>query len=93
MNEVTHAIEKEWHRKRRVHADFVTYGTIRLEFYVNKSGRIEGLRIRNRQGANAVMQDFTLNAVLDGKVPPMPDGLTQIVDNDRLHVTYDIIVY
>src|SRR5690606_10018804 len=70
MKQVKQAIETEWHRKRRAHADFVTYGTIKLEFYVNKHGQLESLQIKNRDGANAVMQDFTLNAVLDAKIPP-----------------------
>jgi outer membrane biosynthesis protein TonB len=93
MKQVTSAIEKEWHRKRRRYADFVTYGTIQLEFYLNKSGRVESLSIRNRNGANAVMQDFTLSAVLDAALPPMPADLPEIVDHDRLQITYDIIVY
>jgi hypothetical protein len=93
MKEVTSAIEKEWHRKRRRYADFVTYGTIRLEFCVNKAGKVENLTIRNRKGANAIMQDFTLNAVLDAALPPMPSDLPEIVDHDRLQITYDIIVY
>jgi outer membrane biosynthesis protein TonB len=93
MKQVTSAIEKEWHRKRRRYADFVTYGTIRLEFYVNKAGKVENLTIRNRNGANAIMQDFTLNAVLDAALPPMPADLPEIVDHDRLQITYDIIVY
>ncbi len=93
MRQVTSAIEAEWHRKRRAHADFVTYGTIKLEFYVNKRGQVESLQIKNRDGANAVMQDFTLNAVLDAKIPPMPPGLGDLMENDRMLITYDIIVY
>ncbi|MGI8603690.1 MAG: hypothetical protein ACR2OZ_11920 [Verrucomicrobiales bacterium] len=93
MKEVTSAIEREWHRKRRNYADFVTYGTIRLDFSVNKQGKIEGLSIKNRSGANAIMQDFTLNAVLDARIPPMPADLPEILDHDRLPITYDIIVY
>ncbi len=93
MKRVTTAVEKEWHRKRNQFADFVTYGTIKLEFWVDRQGRVQSLSIKNRNGANAVMQDFTLNAVLDAQIPPMPAGLTEILDNERLQITYDIIVY
>ena len=93
MKQVTSAIEKEWHRKRRVNQDFVTFGTIKLEFFVTAKGEVEDLTIKNRSGANAVMQDFTLNAVLDARIPPMPDGLTEILDRERLLISYDIIVY
>lgn len=93
IRQVTSAVEKEWHRKRRQHADFVTYGTIRLEFYVTPEGRVEDLTIKNRDGANAIMQDFTLSAVLDARIPPMPAGLPALSGRDRLLITYDIIVY
>jgi hypothetical protein len=93
MKQVTSAIEREWHRKRRVHADFVTYGTIQLEFTVNRHGKVRSLAIKNRHGANAIMQDFTLNAVLDARIPPMPPGLPEIMDHEGLQISYDIIVY
>jgi outer membrane biosynthesis protein TonB len=93
MKQVTSAIEKEWHRKRRMNRDFVTFGTIKLEFFVNARGEVQNLTIKNRSGANAVMQDFTLNAVLDAAIPPMPEGLTEILDREQLLISYDIIVY
>lgn len=93
MKQVTSAIEREWHRKRLLNRDFVTYGTIQLVFYVNAKGQVLDLSIKNRKGANPVMQDFTLNAVLDAKIPPMPPGLTDILDQERLQISYDIIVY
>lgn len=93
MKQVTSAIEREWHRKRMMNRDFVTYGTIQLVFYVNARGQVLDLAIKNREGANPIMQDFTLNAVLDAKIPPMPPGLTDILDQERLQISYDVIVY
>jgi len=93
MKQVTSAIEKEWHRKKRMNRDFVTFGTIKLEFHVDARGQVRNLSIKNRSGANAVMQDFTLNAVLDAKIPPMPEGLSEILDRELLLISYDIIVY
>ena len=93
MKQVTSAVEREWHRKRRLNRDFVTFGTIKLEFHVDARGEVHGLTIKNRSGANAVMQDFTLNAVLDATIPPMPAGLPEILDRELLLISYDIIVY
>ena len=73
--------------------DFVTFGTIKLEFHVDARGEVHDLTIKNRSGANAVMQDFTLNAVLDATIPPMPAGLSEILDRELLLISYDIIVY
>ena len=93
MKQVTSAVEREWHRKRRMNRDFVTFGTIKLEFHVDARGEVHDLTIKNRSGANAVMQDFTLNAVLDATIPPMPAGLPEILDRELLLISYDIIVY
>ena len=93
MKQVTTAVEREWHRKRRLNRDFVTFGTIKLEFHVDARGEVHDLTIKNRSGANAVMQDFTLNAVLDASIPPMPTGLPEILDRELLLISYDIIVY
>lgn len=93
MKQVTSAVEREWHRKRRMNRDFVTFGTIKLEFHVDARGEVHDLTIKNRSGANAVMQDFTLNAVLDASIPPMPAGLPEILDRELLLISYDIIVY
>jgi hypothetical protein len=93
MRSVTGAIEKLWHRKRLLNADFVTYGSIRLKFMVNQRGEVEELRIVNPDKANPVMQDFTLNAVLEAKIPKMPSDIVSILDHERLPVTYDIIIY
>ncbi len=93
MKQVTSAIEKEWHRKRRLNRDFVTFGTIKLEFHVDARGQVHNLTIKNRSGANAIMQDFTLNAVLDAQLPQMPSGLTEVLDREMLLISYDIIVY
>ncbi|MFN0126614.1 MAG: hypothetical protein ACKV19_08015 [Verrucomicrobiales bacterium] len=93
MKKVTTAIEKEWHRKRRLNRDFVTFGTIKLEFRVDARGHVHNLSIKNRSGANAIMQDFTLNAVLDAQIPPMPAGLHEVLDREMLLISYDIIVY
>ena len=93
MKAVTTAVEKEWRRKRRTYADFVSYGVIRLEFNVTRQGKVRDLRILNRNGANAVMQNFTLNAVLDAAIPPMPADLPEFQNQDLMKISYNIVVY
>lgn len=93
MRKITSSIEKEWHKKRVAKADFVTYGNIRLKFFVNNQGKVEDLRIVGPGGANAVMQDFSLSAVLEANIPPMPRNIIDLIDDARLPVTYDIVIY
>jgi hypothetical protein len=93
MRKVTSAIEKEWNRKRVKNSDFVTYGNIRLHFFVNRKGQVEDLRILNRGNANVIMGDFTISAVLEAPIPPIPAGLVPMLEKEKLPVTYDIIIY
>ncbi|CAN5157520.1 hypothetical protein BH23VER1_BH23VER1_23130 [soil metagenome] len=89
---VTQAIERTWHLYRLNHSDFVTYATIRLSFQINKNGRPENLKILHND-ANAIMTDFTLNAILDANIPSIPPGVADLLDEGKFNITYDVIVY
>ena len=93
MRKVTSAIEREWNRKRVAKSDFVTFGNIRLKFYVDSDGKVKELQITNPGKANPIMQDFTLSAVLEAPIPPIPKNLLSDLTGRRLPVTYDIIIY
>ena len=92
MRQVTSAIEKKWHINRRMKADFVEPGKMRLHFYVNKQGKPEELKIVFAE-ANPVMTDFTLSSVLEAKIPPIPQDLLPILDKQRFEIEYDIVIY
>lgn len=93
MRQVTSAIEKEWNRKRVAKSDFVTFGNIRLKFFIDSEGKVRDLRIENPDKANPIMQDFTLSAVLEAPIPPIPRNLLSDLTGRRLPITYDIIIY
>ncbi len=90
--EVSRAIEKLWHRFRQDRAEFVVYGSIKLEFKVDRHGNPRNLKILHND-ANAIMVDFTLSAILKADIPPMPEEILDILDNETLEVTYDVIIY
>jgi hypothetical protein len=90
--DVSRAIEKLWHRFRQDRAEFVVYGSIKLEFKVDRYGKPRNLKII-KNDANAIMVDFTLSAILKADIPPMPEEILDILDNETLDVTYDVIIY
>lgn len=92
MRKVTSAIEKRWHIYRSQNLDFATFGNIRLKFSIGNSGNITGTRIIS-QDANAVMIDFTLRAIRDANIPPIPADVRQNLDNQPLDFTYDVLIY
>jgi len=89
---VTQAVERQWHRYRQQNGAFVTYGTLKVKFRVDREGTPRGLKIVKNE-ANAVMADFTLRAVLDADIPPMPADVASMLGGSGLEITYDVIVY
>lgn len=90
--QVTQAVERQWHRYREKNGQFVTYGTLKVKFRVDKDGTPRGLKIVKNE-ANSVMADFTLRAVLDADIPPMPEDIASLLGPSGLEITYDVIVY
>jgi hypothetical protein len=43
--------------------------------------------------ADPRMTDFTLRAIRDAEIPPIPLDLLPMLDNERFEVEYDVIIY
>lgn len=94
MRQVTGAIEKRWHFLRRQRAEFVEPGRLRLRFYVSKNGKIrpQDISIVSNK-ANPILADFTLTAILQASVPPIPENLLSTLEDERLEIEYDVVIY
>lgn len=96
IRQVTGQVEKKWHIYRHLRRDGVTYGSLRITFYVNKQGKIEDLRVVDDKESNPVLTGFTLQAIRDAEIPPIPaDVLPSLPMNDqeRLKVDYNVLIY
>lgn len=89
---VTQAVERQWHRYRERNLDFVTYGTLKVKFRVDKNGKPRNLKLV-KNDSNAVMAEFTLRAVLDADIPEMPEEVASMLGSSGLEIFYDVIVY
>jgi hypothetical protein len=94
MRAVTGAVEKKWHLLRRRNADAVTFGELQLRFFVRPDGGVEPPTIlSDRSKADPRMVDFTLQAILEAEIPPIPQDLLPLLDHQRLEVEYDVLIY
>ena len=94
MRAVTSQVEKKWHTYRRRSMDAVTFGSLKLEFYVTPDGRSEDLRIvSDPRNADPLMADFTLQAIRDAEIPPIPDDLVPMLEAGRMRIEYDVLIY
>ncbi len=96
IRQVTGQVEKKWHIYRHLRRDGVTYGSLQITFYVNKKGKVEDLRVVNDKESNPVLTGFTLQAIRDAEIPPIPtDVLPSLPMNDqeRLKIDYNVLIY
>jgi len=89
---VRDAISQKWHRYKQDNADFVTWGILKLEFSVDRHGRVNNLQITKNE-ANSILAEFSLKAIREAKLPPMPDDVAESVGSQGLVIQYDIIIY
>lgn len=86
------AIAKKWHRYRQDNADFVSWGFLKLHFRVDRVGNVNGLEILENK-ANAVLAEFSVKAIMDADLPPMPEDVAKQVGDRGMKMDYDIIIY
>lgn len=89
---VRDVISAKWHEYRQKNADFVTWGILKLEFSVDASGRVHDLQITKNE-ANAMLAEFSLRAIREAELPPMPAEVAESVGAKGLVIQYDIIIY
>jgi outer membrane biosynthesis protein TonB len=94
MRGVTGAVEKKWHVYRRLKQDAVTFGSLRVRFFVTRDGTPEDLKIiSDPRDADPRMADFTLRAIKDAEIPPIPEDLLPMLDSERVKIEYDVLIY
>lgn len=89
---VTQAVERKWHRYRQDHADYATYGSLKIKFKVSERGDVFAIKI-SRNNSNTVMTDFTLRSIIDADIPPMPRKIKELLRGKPLEITYSVIIY
>ena len=91
MRLVTAAVEKKWHEYQVKNAASVTFGYLRVRFYVNRAGHVEAPEFLEKSN-NPLMDDFTLDAILAADLPPIPKDLLPLLEENRIPIEYSIII-
>lgn len=94
MRQVTGAVERKWHLYVRLAKDSVNFGRVRFRFYVDPRGVPQDLRIlSDARDADPRMRELTLRAILDAQIPPIPPDLLPTLEDGRVKIEYEAIVY
>ncbi|MCX6855325.1 MAG: hypothetical protein NTV80_10520, partial [Verrucomicrobia bacterium] len=94
MKEVTGAVGKKWHLYVKLARDSVNFGRVRFRFFVDRKGVPQDLQIlSDARDADPRMRELTLRAILDAQIPPIPADLLPDLDDERVKIEYEAIVY
>ena len=86
------ALGKKWYEYQLKNRSAVSFGTMRVMFYVNRQGKVEDIEFLEKAG-NPLMEDFTVKAIRDAAVPVMPRDVADSLDNERLRVEYSFVIH
>lgn len=87
---VNRMIETEWQRRCVMHRDHVLPGILTLRFYVDKNGKVSGLRYLDVFQASAMQKGFTMKAVQQPRLPAMPEEVLRELEGEPLefHINF-----
>lgn len=89
---VDQAVQRSWHRARIARGDFAKYGSLKVRFWIERSGKIVELKVL-RNDADPVMVDFSISGIRDANLPPVPGELIDKTQDGRMEFDYEIIIY
>ncbi len=86
---VNKAIEQEWQRNCTRHRDFITPGFLTVQFFLESSGKVRSVRFVGEMETGEVQKGFTLNAIRDAEIPPMPATLKKEFAKEPLELIFN----
>lgn len=85
---ISRAVEIEWQRNCVRHRDFITPGFLTVRFFVETSGKVRSVQFVGDMETGEVQKGFTLNAIRDADIPPMPKALRKDYDDEPLELMF-----
>jgi TonB family protein len=85
QKEITNRIGRLWYALTEKEMDSLSTGTVRLNFRVSSNGVVRNIKIVS----NSASDDFgelCVRAVMEAKLPPMPDAVRRQIGQDWLEV-------
>ncbi|MFT4175521.1 MAG: cell envelope integrity protein TolA [Luteolibacter sp.] len=86
---ISRAVELEWQRNCVRHRDFITPGFLTLRFTVEPSGKVRSVKFVDGMQTGEVQKGFTLNAIRDAAIPPMPASIRKDYAKEPLELIFN----
>lgn len=86
---ISKSVERQWRLKCEQHRDHIVPGVLPIRFYVDKSGRVSGIKFIGTVGGSYIMRGFTQRAIREAKLPRMPKAVIEELDGEELELIYN----
>ena len=77
------AIGSHWYAYIEEKADLVKLGTTRVNFVVDRNGRVKNLKVLTND-SNEAFANVCLQSILDSKLPPIPEDVASALPPEGL---------
>ena len=82
---VADSIGSRWYTYVEQKRDLISIGTLRLRFYVERSGKVKGLKI-TENSSNEAFANVCVQSVLEANLPPIPEDIANTLPPEGLEV-------
>jgi outer membrane biosynthesis protein TonB len=82
---VADSIGSRWYAFVEQKQDLVNIGTLRLRFYIDRSGRVKELKV-TENSSNEAFANVCVQSVLEAHLPPIPDDVANTLPPEGLEV-------
>src|SRR6266511_1430004 len=82
---VADSIGSRWYAFVEQKQDLVNIGTLKLRFYIDRSGRVKDLKV-TENSSNEAFANVCVQSVLEAHLPPIPDDVANTLPPEGLEV-------
>src|SRR5213596_989101 len=82
---VADSIGSRWYTYVEQKRDLISIGTLRLRFYVDRSGKVKALKI-TENSSNEAFANVCVQSVLEANLPPIPEDVANTLSAEGLEV-------
>lgn len=86
---VSKAVELQWRRNCEQHRDHIVPGVVSVRFYVDKNGKVSGVKFQEVVGANLIETGFTQRAIRQASLPKMSKSVLKELKGEPLELIYN----
>lgn len=85
---ISDAVGSRWYMYVQQHSDLPLGGVVKVHFVIQRSGRVGSANVVSQTGS-ASLASFSVGAIMDATIPPIPDDVQAIINNTVLELDYN----